>query len=177
MLPHAHCRICRLTLQVCAAIKTKKTGYLQRKLVKSLESVSVAYDGTVRTAMGRLVQWQYGEDGLDGHLLTNLDNAVLPFDARRLVKPAATPDPWAMDDLWQRLRPILTPMSPDSDLLREHPVWLHLQRTAQAHAVDAAWVTAVMEQMAAARVVAGESVGVLAAASIAAWLTQSTLNR
>jgi DNA-directed RNA polymerase II subunit RPB1 len=48
------------------AVKTSTTGYIQRRLVKSLESVSVVNDGTVRDAQGRIIQFKYGEDGLDG---------------------------------------------------------------------------------------------------------------
>jgi len=48
------------------AVKTSTTGYIQRRLVKSLESVSVSNDGTVRDAQKRVIQFKYGEDGLDG---------------------------------------------------------------------------------------------------------------
>ena len=47
------------------ACKTSVTGYLQRRLVKAMESVMVQYDGTVRTSEGNVVQFHYGEDGLD----------------------------------------------------------------------------------------------------------------
>ncbi|KAI8928645.1 hypothetical protein BC831DRAFT_434146 [Entophlyctis helioformis] len=45
---------------------TAETGYIQRRLVKSLEDVMVKYDGTVRNALGEIVQFCYGEDGMDG---------------------------------------------------------------------------------------------------------------
>nr|AAK15346.1 RNA polymerase II largest subunit [Leptomonas seymouri] len=48
------------------AVKTSDTGYLQRKLIKALEDVHAAYDGTVRNANQELIQLAYGEDGLDG---------------------------------------------------------------------------------------------------------------
>lgn len=48
------------------AVKTAETGYIQRRLIKAMESVMVNYDGTVRNAVGHLVQLRYGEDGLDG---------------------------------------------------------------------------------------------------------------
>ena len=47
------------------ACKTSITGYLQRRLVKAMESVMCQYDGTVRNSEGNLVQTLYGEDGLD----------------------------------------------------------------------------------------------------------------
>lgn len=42
------------------------TGYTERKLVKNMESVRVEYDGTVRNAQGRILQFSYGDDGGDG---------------------------------------------------------------------------------------------------------------
>ncbi|KAI5120862.1 hypothetical protein M0805_008235 [Coniferiporia weirii] len=48
------------------AVKTAETGYIQRRLVKALEDVAVCYDGTVRNSLGDLIQFVYGEDGMDG---------------------------------------------------------------------------------------------------------------
>ncbi|KAL8656362.1 MAG: hypothetical protein Q9210_000289 [Variospora velana] len=47
------------------AVKTAETGYIQRRLVKALEDVMAKYDGTVRNSLGDIVQFLYGEDGLD----------------------------------------------------------------------------------------------------------------
>ncbi|KAI8151487.1 DNA-directed RNA polymerase II subunit RPB1 [Colletotrichum sp. SAR 10_70] len=47
------------------AVKTAETGYIQRRLVKALEDVSAKYDGTVRNSLGDILQFLYGEDGLD----------------------------------------------------------------------------------------------------------------
>ena len=51
------------------AVKTAETGYIQRRLVKALEDVGVQYDGTVRNALGDVVQFCYGDDGLDATFL------------------------------------------------------------------------------------------------------------
>ena len=48
------------------AVKTAETGYIQRRLVKALEEATVRYDGTVRDSHANVVQFCYGEDGLDG---------------------------------------------------------------------------------------------------------------
>ncbi|GIY87705.1 DNA-directed RNA polymerase II subunit RPB1 [Caerostris extrusa] len=48
------------------AVKTAETGYIQRRLMKAMESVMVTYDGTVRNSSGQVIQFRYGEDGLDG---------------------------------------------------------------------------------------------------------------
>ena len=46
------------------AVKTAETGYIQRRLIKAMESVMVQYDGTVRNSVGQVIQFRYGEDGL-----------------------------------------------------------------------------------------------------------------
>ena len=48
------------------AVKTSETGYIQRRLVKAMEDVKVMYDGTVRNSRGQVIQFLYGEDGMDG---------------------------------------------------------------------------------------------------------------
>lgn len=48
------------------AVKTAITGYIQRRLVKSLESIVVTNDVTVRDSQQRVIQFKYGEDGIDG---------------------------------------------------------------------------------------------------------------
>lgn len=50
---------------VDTAVKTAETGYMQRRLMKALEDLSVMYDGTVRSPDGSLVQYVYGEDCMD----------------------------------------------------------------------------------------------------------------
>ena len=47
------------------AVKTSRTGYLQRCLIKQLESLVVSYDLTVRDNDGSIVQFLYGDDGVD----------------------------------------------------------------------------------------------------------------
>jgi len=50
---------------VDTAVKTAETGYMQRRLIKSLEDLSVKYDYSVRTSTGQMIQFLYGDDGLD----------------------------------------------------------------------------------------------------------------
>lgn len=47
------------------AVKTADTGYIQRQLVKAMEDLVVQFDGTVRDARGNVVQFHYGEDGIN----------------------------------------------------------------------------------------------------------------
>ncbi|KDO24012.1 hypothetical protein SPRG_10708 [Saprolegnia parasitica CBS 223.65] len=59
-----HCMAGREGL-VDTAVKTSRSGYLQRCLVKHLEDLHVGYDHTVRNCDGNVVQFLYGEDGVD----------------------------------------------------------------------------------------------------------------
>ncbi|KAL8493682.1 hypothetical protein ACS0TY_024756 [Phlomoides rotata] len=59
-----HCMAGREGL-VDTAVKTSRSGYLQRCLIKNLESLKVCYDYTVRDADGSIIQFYYGEDGVD----------------------------------------------------------------------------------------------------------------
>jgi len=47
------------------AVKTSRSGYLQRCLIKGMEGLRVAYDSTVRDSDGSVVQFLFGEDGID----------------------------------------------------------------------------------------------------------------
>ncbi|KAH9827522.1 DNA-directed RNA polymerase I subunit rpa1-like [Teratosphaeria destructans] len=47
------------------AVKTSRSGYLQRCLIKGMEGLKVEYDTSVRDTDGSVVQFLYGEDGLD----------------------------------------------------------------------------------------------------------------
>ncbi|KAL8862449.1 MAG: hypothetical protein Q9178_000946 [Gyalolechia marmorata] len=50
---------------VDTAVKTAETGYMSRRLMKSLEDLSTQYDNTVRNGSSHIVQFQYGDDRLD----------------------------------------------------------------------------------------------------------------
>jgi len=47
------------------ALRTPKSGYLYRRLANAMQDLRVEYDGTVRDANGRVVQFAYGDDGID----------------------------------------------------------------------------------------------------------------
>ena len=59
-----HCMAGREGL-VDTAVKTSRSGYLQRCLVKHLEELKVNYDMTVRDSGNNIIQFLYGDDGLD----------------------------------------------------------------------------------------------------------------
>ena len=85
------------------AVKTSTTGYVQRQLVKSMEDLMVTYDYSVRNSSGAIVQFIYGDDGMDATfvesqplLITKLDldeiNQRFHFDGdtdwNKLLKPS-----------------------------------------------------------------------------------------
>lgn len=47
------------------AIKTSETGYIQRRLIKAMEDLSVGHDGSLRNAVGDVIQFVYGGDAFD----------------------------------------------------------------------------------------------------------------
>ncbi|WP_010477045.1 DNA-directed RNA polymerase subunit A' [Thermococcus zilligii] len=50
---------------VDTAVRTAQSGYMQRRLINALQDLKVDYDGTVRDPTGIIVQFKYGEDGVD----------------------------------------------------------------------------------------------------------------
>ena len=57
------------------AVKTSTTGYIQRRLIKGLEDLKVGYDMTVRNNKERIVQFAYGDDGVD---TVRVENQFIP---------------------------------------------------------------------------------------------------
>uniref|UniRef100_A0A1I7XEJ0 DNA-directed RNA polymerase n=1 Tax=Heterorhabditis bacteriophora TaxID=37862 RepID=A0A1I7XEJ0_HETBA len=61
------------------AVKTSRSGYLQRCIIKHLEGIKVHYDATVRDHDGSIIQFRYGEDGLDVMKSTFINPKTFPF--------------------------------------------------------------------------------------------------
>jgi len=61
---------------VDTAVKTAETGYMQRRLVKSLEDLCMQYDMTVRNSSGEVIQFEYGGDNLDPMMMEGKDKPV-----------------------------------------------------------------------------------------------------
>ncbi|KAL6087520.1 hypothetical protein STEG23_022173 [Scotinomys teguina] len=67
---------------VDTAVKTAETGYMQRRLVKSLEDLCSQYDLTVRSSTGDIIQFIYGGDGLDPAAMEGKDE---PLEFKRVL--------------------------------------------------------------------------------------------
>ena len=50
---------------VDTAVRTQQSGYMQRRLINALEHLKIEYDSTVRDPHGNIIQYVYGEDGID----------------------------------------------------------------------------------------------------------------
>ncbi len=50
---------------VDTAVRTQQSGYMQRRLINALEHIKLEYDNTVRDPHGHIIQFLYGEDGID----------------------------------------------------------------------------------------------------------------
>lgn len=57
-------------------VNTSETGYIQRRLVKAMEDDKIYYDNTVRNAGGAIIQYIYGEDGMDG---CKIESQLMPI--------------------------------------------------------------------------------------------------
>ncbi|MCH2226096.1 MAG: hypothetical protein MK066_15110, partial [Crocinitomicaceae bacterium] len=58
------------------AVKTSQTGYIQRRLIKGLEDLNIKYDMTVRNNKNKVVQFEYGDDGIE---TTKVESQPLPL--------------------------------------------------------------------------------------------------
>ncbi len=59
------------------ALRTPKSGYLYRRLANALQDIKIEYDGTVRDAYRRIIQYKYGEDGID---VSRSDGGTIDID-------------------------------------------------------------------------------------------------
>ncbi|KAF3035350.1 hypothetical protein E8E12_007302 [Didymella heteroderae] len=90
---------------VDTAVKTAETGYMSRRLMKSLEDLSASYDDTVRNSSGTVVQFQYGDDNLDP---VDMEGKAKPVNFDRTFSHAVT-------STWNNDEPTLVPKE-----IREH---------------------------------------------------------
>ena len=84
---------------VDTAVKTAETGYMSRRLMKSLEDLSAQYDNTVRNSSSGIVQFQYGDDKLDP---VDMEGSAKPVHFDRSFTHAVTTT-WDLND--RGLRP------------------------------------------------------------------------
>ena len=156
---------------VDTAVRTQQSGYMQRRLINALEHLRVEYDGTVRNSIGDIIQFRYGEDGVDP-AKSDHGKAVnvgrIAEQIRIMVekgKPALKDYvKEKVDDAKDRLTPILV------QELKEEISKEELTRKGVDKAVELT-----QENYKRALVEPGEAVGIVAAQSIGEPGTQMTL--
>nr|GME16008.1 DNA-directed RNA polymerase I subunit 1 [Ipomoea batatas] len=186
-----HCMAGREGL-VDTAVKTSRSGYLQRCLIKNLESLKVCYDYTVRDADGSIIQFYYGEDGIDVHrtsflknfkaLQKNEETIRQKFHPARQFNSYIEKLPNGLEErvkkFWMERKAKLNEKSKKS--LAKHVQEEHLEKQVEQLTADkkklASFLKLVEQKYLFSLVQAGEPVGVIAGQSIGEPSTQMTLN-
>jgi DNA-directed RNA polymerase II subunit RPB1 len=95
------------------AVKTSDTGYIQRRLMKIMEDQHVDYSGSVRNVTDSIIQFTYGEDGVDTVCIESQSCdlglmtmeavyrtfALSPTDVNPFLKEAVTECPDMVDEI------------------------------------------------------------------------------
>jgi DNA-directed RNA polymerase subunit A' len=66
---------------VDTAVRTSKSGYLQRRLINALSELETQYDGTVRDTRDTIVQFEFGEDGTSPVQVSSGEENAIDVDA------------------------------------------------------------------------------------------------
>jgi DNA-directed RNA polymerase beta' subunit len=74
------------------AVKTSTTGYIQRRLIKGLEDLMVNYDMTIRTNKSKVVQFSYGDDGIDTIKVENQELPIVDMTIQDIYAHYNVPD-------------------------------------------------------------------------------------
>jgi len=156
---------------VDTAVRTQQSGYMQRRLINALEHIRLEYDGTVRNSAGDIIQFKYGEDGVDPAKsdhgkAVNVSRLVEQIRiAKERGKPAqAEHVKEQLEEVENQLTPILV------DELKQSLARTKLGKTG----VDEA-IRLTVENYKRALMEPGEAVGIVAAQSIGEPGTQMTL--
>ncbi|UIP00601.1 DNA-directed RNA polymerase subunit A' [Halobaculum sp. CBA1158] len=68
---------------VDTAVRTSKSGYLQRRLINALSELEAQYDGSVRDTSGTIVQFEFGEDGTSPVKVSSNEDS--PIDVEQIT--------------------------------------------------------------------------------------------
>ena len=66
-----------------------ETGYMQRRLMKALEDITVNYNNVVTISSGEIIQFIYGDDGVDPIWIDSEDKIIrrLEITQRKYINP------------------------------------------------------------------------------------------
>jgi DNA-directed RNA polymerase subunit A' len=156
---------------VDTAVRTQQSGYMQRRLINALEHIRVEYDGTVRDSEGNIVQFKYGEDGVDAAKSDHGKAVNVERIIERVKLEIRETEPASKEYVESKVESVkeeLTPMLVKT--LRKELVKAALSRKG----VDTV-VKLVLENYKNALIEAGEAAGIVSAQSIGEPGTQMTL--
>jgi DNA-directed RNA polymerase subunit A' len=156
---------------VDTAVRTQQSGYMQRRLINALEHIRLEYDGTVRDSAGDIIQFKYGEDGVDPAKsdhgkAVNVGRLVEQMRISRERGKPASPD-----QIRKQLKEVEAQLTP---VLAEE-LKQSLARSGLAAASVNKAIKLTVEHYKRALMEPGEAVGIVAAQSIGEPGTQMTL--
>lgn len=71
---------------IATAIRTADTGYMQKRICRKMEDYKIVIDGTVRDSNNHIVQFLYGDDGLDPKkLCSHPSGGTTPVNVRSVA--------------------------------------------------------------------------------------------
>jgi DNA-directed RNA polymerase subunit A' len=156
---------------VDTAVRTQQSGYMQRRLINAMEHLRVEYDNTVRNSVGDIVQFTYGEDGVDP-AKSDHGKAVnvvrLVSQIELMVEKGKAATEKYIESRLAEVEDQLTPLLVDE--LKDNLASAKLSKKG----VDMA-VNLTLERYKRALVEPGEAIGIVAAQSIGEPGTQMTL--
>jgi len=156
---------------VDTAVRTQQSGYMQRRLINALEHIRLEYDGTVRNSAGDIIQFKYGEDGVDP-AKSDHGKAV---NVKRLIEQikivAGKGRPASKDYIKEQLKKVEKQITPL--ILKELKLGLTKAKLTRDGVDKAIHLT--IEHYKRALMEPGEAVGIVAAQSIGEPGTQMTL--
>ncbi|MCD6235403.1 MAG: DNA-directed RNA polymerase subunit A'', partial [Thaumarchaeota archaeon] len=157
---------------VDTAVRTQQSGYMQRRLINALEPLYVEYDGTVRTMdEKRIVQFLYGEDGVDPMKSYHGEAVNIEVLAHRLKLKGNAKNPASKADLNEIAKKYEDLMPPKLvDALKREA----LSKKFSAEDSEKLFKEAYKEYT-KNRIEPGEAVGIVTAQSIGEPSTQLTL--
>jgi len=156
---------------VDTAVRTQQSGYMQRRLINALEHIRLEYDGTVRDSAGDIIQFMYGEDGVDPAKSDHgkAVNVSRLVDQIKIGEEKGTPA--SADYIKKNLGEVEDQITP---ILMEQLKQNLAKAKFNKKGVDKA-ITLTAEQYKRALMEPGEAVGIIAAQSIGEPGTQMTL--
>ncbi|RLI23627.1 DNA-directed RNA polymerase subunit A'/A'', partial [Candidatus Bathyarchaeota archaeon] len=156
---------------VDTAVRTQQSGYMQRRLINALEHLRIEYDGTVRNSNGDIIQFRYGEDGVDPAKSDHGKAVNVSRLVEQIKLTAEKGEPADIEFIKEKLKSVkneLTPLLIDE--LKKELRKAKLPKGSVERVIKLA-----IENYKKALVEPGEAVGVVAAQSIGEPGTQMTL--